>query len=257
MLMELYNSRNRQKEEKEEFISRIPKYIKEFENNNEEISENENTENSAIALNSEVDLKNVINSIDNNESFENEYVKESNNVLQEQLEDNNIDLNLQNTEDNTNIENENIEETNDVLQEQLENNNISSNESYIPTIDLPKVQDNYLNMSDITTKIDNNVPLNEDEINSILSSGKSVNSGSDKVIINNPMNPSKIANSSENKISTILNVWSKYEIPKTEIINGIKKEENMVPLDSILSTTSNDKNTGIDNIQSFFSNSAQ
>ena len=77
-----------------------------------------------------------------------------------------------------------------------------------------------------------------------------------EVIIKEPSEPTKIANSTEAKVQTILGVWSKHKVPKTIIKNEIKKNENVVPLDTILSGSDNSKNTTPNNIQSFFSNAA-
>ena len=108
--------------------------------------------------------------------------------------------------------------------------------------------------------VNNNVPLNEDEVNSILA-GNNIDEPITKeevseIIINEPFEPTKIANSTEAKVQTILGVWSKYKIPKTVIKSDIKKDENVVPLDAILSSSNNSENTTQNNIQSFFSNAA-
>ena len=114
----------------------------------------------------------------------------------------------------------------------------------------------------IESKVDvnNNVPLNEEEVNSILDGNKIDEPVSkeeiSEVIINEPSEPAKIANSTESKVQTILGVWSKYKVPKTIIKYDIKKDENVVPLDTILSGSDNSKNTTPNNIQSFFSNAA-
>lgn len=114
----------------------------------------------------------------------------------------------------------------------------------------------------IESKVDvnNNVPLNEEEVNSILDGNKIDEPVSkekiSEVIINEPSEPAKIANSTESKVQTILGVWSKYKVPKTIIKYDIKKDENVVPLDTILSGSDNSKNTTPNNIQIFFSNAA-
>ena len=107
--------------------------------------------------------------------------------------------------------------------------------------------------------VNNNVPLNEEEVNSILAGNnidESIKEDVSEVIINEPSEPTKIANSTEAKVQTILGVWSKHKVPKTVIKNDIKKNENVVPLDAILSGSDNSKNTTTNNIQSFFSNAA-
>ena len=108
--------------------------------------------------------------------------------------------------------------------------------------------------------ISNNIPLNEDEVNSILAGNKVENpikkEEVSEVIIKEPSEPTKIANSTEAKVQTILGVWSKHKVPKTIIKNEIKKNENVVPLDTILSGSNNSQNTTPNNIQSFFSNAA-
>ena len=107
--------------------------------------------------------------------------------------------------------------------------------------------------------VNNNVPLNEEEVNSILAGNnidESIKEDVSEVIINEPSEPTKIANSTEAKVQTILGVWSKYKVPKTVIKNDIKKNENVVPLNAILSGSDNSQNTTTNNIQSFFSNAA-
>ena len=123
-----------------------------------------------------------------------------------------------------------------------------------------KFEDTQLFPSPGKVDVNNNVPLNEEEVNSILA-GNKVEESSKKeevseVIIKEPSEPSKIANSTEAKVQTILKVWSKYKAPKTIIKNDIKNDENIVSLDAILSGSDKSKNTPQNDIQSFFSNAA-
>ena len=135
---------------------------------------------------------------------------------------------------------------------------IPISEAKVPTFEVPAPNIPV----NIEPKVDvnNNVPLNEDEVNSILA-GNNIDEPITKeevseIIINEPFEPTKIANSTEAKVQTILGVWSKYKIPKTVIKSDIKKDENVVPLDAILSSSNNSENTTQNNIQSFFSNAA-
>ncbi len=118
----------------------------------------------------------------------------------------------------------------------------------VPAPNIPIVPENKVD-------INNNVPLNEDEINSILSGNKIDDSVKkekiSEVIIKEPSEPTKIANSTEAKVQTILDVWSKHKVPKTII-----KNDNVVPLNTILSGTNNIQNITPNSIQSFFSDAA-
>ena len=310
MLINLYNSRNRQKEENEEFLNRIPKFIEKNESNENVNDVDENGEK----------LNNVVDEIDSNtnqnEETEEIDINENQNIsnidLNEENQDNislndSIELSTEDVQANPTtdsnleqIDNLSVETLDQPTEEQINlnelddnvvtnlntENNVNKEENKIvgmPELDLPT--GNLVQTSNIEPQIpevkvptfevpapnipvnvesnadiNNNVPLNEDEVNSILA-GNKIDEPTSKeevseVIIKEPSEPSKIANSTEAKVQTILGVWSKYKVPKTIIKNDIKKEENVVPLDAILSGSDNSKNTEQNNIQSFFSNAA-
>lgn len=315
MLINLYNSRNRQKEENEEFLNRIPKFIEknQSDENLNEVEESKSNE----------ELNNVINDIDSNKMLNDETNEiniddgENQNIVsidknEENKDDidinDSIELPIEDEEDNLNIDsnseridkpivNENIDKTidesinlNDLNNNAITNSNVENNINNeknkiveMPSLDLTtesvtKVPNIQIPISEakvptfevpapnipvnIEPKVDvnNNVPLNEDEVNSILA-GNNIDEPITKeevseIIINEPFEPTKIANSTEAKVQTILGVWSKYKIPKTVIKSDIKKDENVVPLDAILSSSNNSENTTQNNIQSFFSNAA-
>ena len=315
MLINLYNSRNRQKEENEEFLNRIPKFIEknQSDENLNEVEESKSNE----------ELNNVINDIDSNKMLNDETNEiniddgENQNIVsidknEENKDDidinDSIELPIEDEEDNLNIDsnseridkpivNENIDKTidesinlNDLNNNAITNTNVENNinneknkivempsldlttesvtkvpniqipisEAKVPTFEVPAP--NISSHMETNIDVNNNVPLNEDEVNSILA-GNNIDEPITKeevseIIINEPFEPTKIANSTEAKVQTILGVWSKYKIPKTVIKSDIKKDENVVPLDAILSSSNNSENTTQNNIQSFFSNAA-
>ena len=224
MLINLYNSRNRQKEENEEFLSRIPKFIEK-----NEADENLNEVDEPINLN--VLNDNVVPNL----NVENGVNNEENKIVGMPS----LDLPTESLTQAPNI------------QPPLP-------EVKVPTFEVP-APDIPVSAKPIAD-ISNNIPLNEDEVNSILAGNKVENpikkEEVSEVIIKEPSEPTKIANSTEAKVQTILGVWSKHKVPKTIIKNEIKKNENVVPLDTILSGSNNSQNTTPNNIQSFFSNAA-
>ena len=314
MLINLYNSRNRQKEENEEFLNRIPKFIEknQSDENLNEVEESKSNE----------ELNNVIDDIDSNKMLNDE----TNEINIDDGEDQNvvsIDKNEENKDDidindsielpiedvqansttDSNLEqidNLSVETLNQPIEEQINLNELDDNvvsnlntenrvnkeenkivgmpsldlptgnlaqtsniEPSVPEVKVPTFEVPAPNISShMETNIDvnNNVPLNEDEVNSIIA-GNNIDEPITKeevseIIINEPFEPTNIANSTEAKVQTILGVWSKYKIPKTVIKSDIKKDENVVPLDAILSSSNNSENTTQNNIQSFFSNAA-
>ena len=90
MLINLYNSRNRQKEENEEFLSRIPKFIEknESDENLNEVEESENNEK----------LDSVIDDIDSNK-IQNDVINEINIDDSEDQNIVSIDMNEENQDD--------------------------------------------------------------------------------------------------------------------------------------------------------------
>lgn len=318
MLKKLYNSNNMKKEENEEFLSRIPKFIEKDDTKEEKIIGEEENVNELKDNVSKIDTKEnqieVINANDNEDAINkgensedlndesqnivniNTDVEEINNNSEELTEDDSK-VNLQvdsNIEQNVGTIDENLDQTTkepinlNVLTENVitdlntqDNENKDENKIVgMPSLDLST--SNLIKTSNtesevkvptfevpapnipvnIESKVDvnNNVPLNEEEVNSILDGNKIDEPVSkeeiSEVIINEPSEPAKIANSTEAKVQTILGVWSKYKVPKTIIKYDIKKDENVVPLDTILSGSDNSKNTTPNNIQSFFSNAA-
>lgn len=318
MLKKLYNSNNMKKEENEEFLSRIPKFIEKDDTKEEKIIGEEENVNELKDNVSKIDTKEnqieVINANDNEDAINkgensedlndesqnivniNTDVEEINNNSEELTEDDSK-VNLQvdsNIEQNVGTIDENLDQTTkepinlNVLTENVitdlntqDNENKDENKIVgMPSLDLST--SNLIKTSNtesevkvptfevpapnipvnIESKVDvnNNVPLNEEEVNSILDGNKIDEPVSkeeiSEVIINEPSEPAKIANSTEAKVQTILGVWSKYKVPKTIIKYDIKKDENVVPLDTILSGSDNSKNTPPNNIQSFFSNAA-
>lgn len=314
MLINLYNSRNRQKEENEEFLNRIPKFIEknQSDENLNEVEESKSNE----------ELNNVIDDIDSNKMLNDETNEiniddgEDQNVVSiDKNEENKDDIDINDsielsTEDvqansttDSNLEqidNLSVETLNQPIEEQINLNELDDNvvsnlntenrvnkeenkivgmpsldlptgnlaqtsniEPSVPEVKVPTFEVPAPNISShMETNIDvnNNVPLNEDEVNSIIA-GNNIDEPITKeevseIIINEPFEPTKIANSTEAKVQTILGVWSKYKIPKTVIKSDIKKDENVVPLDAILSSSNNSENTTQNNIQSFFSNAA-
>lgn len=314
MLKKLYNSNNMKKEENEEFLSRIPKFIEKDDTKEEKIIGEEENVNELKDNVSKIDTKEnqieVINANDNEDAINkgensedlnhesqnivniNTDVEEINNNSEELTEDDSK-VNLQvdsNIEQNVGTIDENLDQTtkepinlNVLTENVITDLNTQDNENKIvgmPSLDLST--SNLIKTSNtesevkvptfevpapnipvnIESKVDvnNNVPLNEEEVNSILDGNKIDEPVSkeeiSEVIINKPSEPAKIANSTEAKVQTILGVWSKYKVPKTIIKYDIKKDENVVPLDTILSGSDNSKNTTPNNIQSFFSNAA-
>ena len=318
MLKKLYNSNNMKKEENEEFLSRIPKFIEKDDTKEEKIIGEEENVNELKDNVSKIDTKEnqieVINANDNEDAINkgensedlndesqnivniNTDVEEINNNSEELTEDASK-VNLQvdsNIEQNVGTIDENLDQTTkepinlNVLTENVitdlntqDNENKDENKIVgMPSLDLST--SNLIKTSNtesevkvptfevpapnipvnVEPKVDvnNNVPLNEEEVNSILDGNKIDEPVSkekiSEVIINEPSEPAKIANSTEAKVQTILGVWSKHKVPKTVIKNDIKKNENVVPLDTILSGSDNSKNTTPNNIQSFFSNAA-
>ena len=317
MLKKLYNSNNMKKEENEEFLSRIPKFIEKDDTKEEKIIGEEENINELKDNVSKIDTKEnqieVINANDNEDAINkgensedlndesqnivniNTDVEEINNNSEELTEDASK-VNLQvdsNIEQNVGTIDENLDQTTkepinlNVLTENVitdlntqDNENKDENKIVgMPSLDLST--SNLIKTSNtesevkvptfevpapnipvnVEPKVDvnNNVPLNEDEVNSILAGNnidESIKEDVSEVIINEPSEPTKIANSTEAKVQTILGVWSKHKVPKTVIKNDIKKNENVVPLNAILSGSDNSKNTTPNNIQSFFSNAA-
>ena len=319
MLKKLYNSNNMKKEENEEFLSRIPKFIEKDDTKEEKIIGEEENVNELKDNVSKIDTKEnqieVINANDNEDAINNgenseDLNDEGQNIVNintdvEEINNNSEEL----TEDESNsttdsnleqIDNLSVETLNQPIEEQINLNELDDNvvsnlntenrvnkeENKIvgmPSLDLPTgnlAQTSNIEPSVPEVKVptfevpaptiplnvepnidvNNNVPLNEAEVNSILAGNKVDEPVSkeeiSEVIINEPSEPAKIANSTEAKVQTILGVWSKYKVPKTIIKYDIKKDENVVPLDAILSSSDHSENTTQNNIQSFFSNAA-
>lgn len=307
MLKKLYNSNNMKKEENEEFLSRIPKFIEKDDTKEEKIiGEEENEQTSELKdTHDEMDSDTISNDVDeqiNNNDNENiiniNTNEEINTDINDSIEipteeikvDSPVDSNLELTTENldqTTKEPINLNVlTENVITDLNTQNNENKDENKIvgmPELDLPisnLTQESNINspISEVTTPTfevpapnipkdvdssiasNNNVPLNEEEVNSILAGNKVEESSKteevSEVIIKEPSEPSKIANSTEAKVQTILRVWSKYKAPKTIIKSDIKNNENIVSLDAILSGSDNSKNTPQNDIQSFFSNAA-
>lgn len=297
MLINLYNSRNRQKEENAEFLSRIPKFIEKNESDEklDEVKESESTtesNNISRETGSNMIPNNIANEININDSEnvavdmneKNEDNIDGNDSLELPVEDEKVNLHVDSNLEQPSKETIDLNIPVETVSQNLNNeNNVSEEENKIvgmPSLDLST--SNLIKTSNtesevkvptfevpapnipvnIESKVDvnNNVPLNEEEVNSILDGNKIDEPVSkekiSEVIINEPSEPAKIANSTEAKVQTILGVWSKYKVPKTIIKYDIKKDENVVPLDTILSGSDNSKNTTPNNIQSFFSNAA-
>ena len=319
MLKKLYNSNNMKKEENEEFLSRIPKFIEKDDTKEEKIIGEEENVNELKDTVSKIDTKEnqieVINANDNEDAINNGEnsedlndegqnivnintdVEEINNNSEELTEDDSK-VNLQvdsNIEQNVGTIDENLEQSvKEPINLNVLNENVVPNlnteqapeenkivgmpnldlptenltpvqniESPIPEIKVPTFEVPAPNIPVVTENkkdVNNNVPLNEAEVNSILAGNKVDEPVSkeeiSEVIFNEPSEPAKIANSTEAKVQTILGVWSKYKVPKTIIKYDIKKDENVVPLDAILSSSDHSENTTQNNIQSFFSNAA-
>ena len=289
MLINLYNSRNRLKEENEEFLNRVPKFIKKEDTKNEK-SINKNVEQKEENSN----LTGVINKIDNyklneqtgkEEKIDINAYDDDNVIMNQDIDSTNTELEDVNDEnqnivsintepEDVNDENQNIVSINDGGFEQqneeskieqipslnLSTENITPTQNIQPPIPTFEVPAPNIPVVTENKKDVNNIPLNEDEVNSILAGNDIVEPSSkedvSEVIINEPSEPTKIANSTEAKVQTILGVWSKHKVPKTVIKNDIKKNENVVPLNAILSGSDNSQNTTTNNIQSFFSNAA-
>lgn len=281
MLVKLYNSMDIQKEENEKLLSEIPGFIGRTELNKsvKENNKNENTQDLKDIV--EVKETNIINdsmneknedNIDSNDSIELPVEDEKVNLhIDSNLEQptkETIDLNIpvETVSQNLNNENNVSEEENkivgmpslDLSTSNLIQTSNTESEVKVPTFEVPAPNIPV----NIEPKVDvnNNVPLNEEEVNSILVGNKIDEPVSkeeiSEVIINEPSEPAKIANSTEAKVQTILGVWSKYKAPKTIIKSDIKNDENIVSLDAILSGSDNSKNTPQNDIQSFFSNAA-
>ena len=293
MLINLYNSRNRQKEENEEFLSRIPKFIEKDDtkenqievinaNDNEDaINKGENSEDLNDESQNIVNINTDVEEINNNSEELTEDASKVNLQVDSNIEQNvgTIDENLdQTTKEPINLnvltenvitdlntqDNENKDENKivgmpslDLSTSNLIKTSNTESEVKVPTFEVPAP--NIPVNVEPKVDVNNNVPLNEEEVNSILAGNnidESIKEDVSEVIINEPSEPTKIANSTEAKVQTILGVWSKHKVPKTVIKNDIKKNENVVPLNAILSGSDNSKNTTPNNIQSFFSNAA-
>ena len=307
MLKKLYNSNNMKKEENEEFLSRIPKFIEKDDTKEEKIiGEEENEQTSELKdTHDEMDSDTISNDVDeqiNNNDNENiiniNTNEEINTDINDSIEipteeikvDSPVDSNLELTTENLNQTTKEPINLNVLTENVITDLNTQNNENKdenkivgMPELDLPisnLTQESNINspISEVTTPTfevpapnipkdvdssiasNNNVPLNEEEVNSILDGNKveepSKTEEVSEVIIKEPLEPSKIANSTEAKVQTILEVWSKYKAPKTIIKSDIKNDENIVSLDAILSGSDNSKNTPQNDIQSFFSNAA-
>ena len=222
--------------------------VEEINNNSEELTEDDSKVNLQVDSNIEQNVGTIDENLD-------QTTKEpiNLNVLTE-----NVITDL-NTQDNENKDENKIVgmPSLDLSTSNLIKTSNTESEVKVPTFEVPAPNIPV----NIESKVDvNNVPLNEEEVNSILDGNKIDEPVSkeeiSEVIINKPSEPAKIANSTEAKVQTILGVWSKYKVPKTIIKYDIKKDENVVPLDTILSGSDNSKNTTPNNIQSFFSNAA-
>ena len=274
MLVKLYNSMDIQKEENEKLLSEIPKFIGRTNKSIKENNKNETEE-----------LNDGIKGKETNIANDNINEKDDSIILQIQDEKANlhvdsnleqptketIDLNIpvETVPQNLNNENSVSEEENKIVgmpnldlptSSLIQTSNIEPlvSEVKVPTFEVPAP--NITENVKSNVSINNNVPLNTDEINSILAGNKIEEpikkDEVSEVIIKEPSEPTKIANSTEAKVQTILGVWSKHKIPKTVIKSDIKKVENVVPLDTILSDSDHSENTIQNDIQSFFSNAA-
>ena len=122
-------------------------------------------------------------------------------------------------------------------------------EMEIPVLEIPSLESEKESLNAVIDSINVEKEENKDDVKT-----EKIEDPVSEVLIDGVINPSKIANSTEAKVQTILNVWSKYKIPKTII--KFKEEEKFVPLDAILSDKNKDKKDNISDIQAFLSNAA-
>lgn len=125
----------------------------------------------------------------------------------------------------------------------------SISEMEIPVLEIPSLESEKESLNAVIDSINVEKEENKDDVKT-----EKIEDPVSEVLIDGVINPSKIANSTEAKVQTILNVWSKYKIPKTII--KFKEEEKFVPLDAILSDKNKDKKDNISDIQAFLSNAA-
>lgn len=125
----------------------------------------------------------------------------------------------------------------------------SISEMEIPVLEIPSLESEKESLNAVIDSINVEKEENKDDVKT-----EKIEDPVSEVLIDGVINPSKIANSTEAKVQTILNVWSKYKIPKTII--KLKEEEKFVPLDAILSDKNKDKKDNISDIQAFLSNAA-
>lgn len=123
----------------------------------------------------------------------------------------------------------------------------SISEMEIPVLEIPSLESEKESLNAVIDSINVEKEENKDDVKT-----EKIEDPVSEVLIDGVINPSKIANSTEAKVQTILNVWSKYKIPKTII--KFKEEEKFVPLDAILSDKNKDKKDNISDIQAFLSN---
>lgn len=122
-------------------------------------------------------------------------------------------------------------------------------EMEIPVLEIPSLESEKESLNAVIDSINVEKEENKDDVKT-----EKIEDPVSEVLIDGVINPSKIANSTEAKVQTILKVWSKYKIPKTII--KLKEEEKFVPLDAILSDKNKDKKDNISDIQAFLSNAA-
>lgn len=125
----------------------------------------------------------------------------------------------------------------------------SISEMEIPVLEIPSLESEKESLNAVIDSINVEKEENKDDVKT-----EKIEDPVSEVLIDGVINPSKIANSTEAKVQTILKVWSKYKIPKTII--KLKEEEKFVPLDAILSDKNKDKKDNISDIQAFLSNAA-
>ena len=225
-LIELYNQRNRTKEEDEAFLSKLPKFCKKdtaIINKEEPVLEE-----SAKQTENIVEPKKTVTFANDNVPLNNEEVNQI----------------ILDTDKKASLDEKNEPPKTDEVNEENKKINIDS-----------------LKLDEEKPNLDVVMESLTPEKNSDNLSGSDLE---DIIYINVPANPTKIANSSKQKQEVILNVWKKYYVKKTILKQSEKKQnvtsDNIVPLDSLFSVTNEKlqetKDKPITNIQSFLSNAA-
>ena len=91
-------------------------------------------------------------------------------------------------------------------------------EMEIPVLEIPSLESEKESLNAVIDSINVEKEENKDDVKT-----EKIEDPVSEVLIDGVINPSKIANSTEAKVQTILKVWSKYKIPKTII--KLKEEE--------------------------------